>query len=161
MGSDLLPRGGGREAIEALIPHRPPFLFVDRIIDRGPNSITVERDVDPGEPHFRGHYPGFPILPGVLISEFCFQGAALLLADPESTQASDGTLPVLTKITEARFRKAVRPGETLRAKIELSEKISSARYMKARVTSGGSTVLSLSFVVSAVSRERLAAQAGT
>ena len=137
--------------IEALLPHRAPFLFVDRIVERGEDAISTEWDVLPELDCFRGHYPGEPVLPGVLISEFAFQSGALLIysSQPEDREA-DG-VPVMTRIENARFRKIVRPGETLRADVRMEEQLSSARYMSARITSGGKRVATLSFVLAVAS----------
>lgn len=131
--------------IEALIPHRDPFLLVDRIVDRGENTITTEFHARPDLDAFRGHFPGSPILPGVLISEFVFQSSAILVSGE-----SDGLLPVLTRIENARFRRVVRPGETLRAKVTLEDAVGAARYMSARVECEEETVLRIKFVVAAV-----------
>ncbi len=138
---------GSRSAIEALIPHRDPFLFVDRIVERAADRIVTEWDVAPDFYAFRGHYPGYPVLPGVLISEFAFQSAACLFADGSEPRVASGAVPVLTKIEDARFRRVVRPGETLRAEVEVTERLGPARYCKAIVTCGGETVVRLRFTV--------------
>jgi 3-hydroxyacyl-[acyl-carrier-protein] dehydratase len=127
------------------LPHRPPFLFVDRIVEQGPVRIVTEWDVRADLPAFAGHFPGEPVLPGVLTAEFCFQSAALLFA----TTPGAG-LPVLTRIEDARYKKVVRPGETLRAEVELVEQLSNARWCKAHVTSAGASVLRIGFVVAEV-----------
>ncbi|MBK8205659.1 MAG: transposase [Planctomycetes bacterium] len=69
------------EQVKAAIPHREPFLFVDRVIERSDGRIVTERLVRADEPHFAGHYPGSPLMPGVLICEACFQTGAMLLSD--------------------------------------------------------------------------------
>jgi len=127
------------------IPHRPPFLFVDRIVEQSPGRIVTEWDVPSDLPAFAGHFPGEPVLPGVLMAEFCFQSAALLF----SGGAASG-LPVLTRIEDARYKKVVRPGETLRAEVTLVETLSNARWCKAHVTSAGASVLRIGFVVAEV-----------
>jgi len=136
-----------RAEIEALIPHRDPFLFVDRIVERTADRIVTEWDVSPDLPAFRGHYPGFPVLPGVLISEFTFQSAACLFASGADPAVHSNAVPVLTKIEDARFRRVVRPGETLRAEVLVTERLGSARYCKAVVTCAGETVVRLRFTV--------------
>lgn len=136
-----------RAAIEARIPHRAPFLFVDRVLERAPERLVTEWDVRADLPAFAGHYPGRPILPGVLISEFAFQSAAILFAD----EGHAAGVPVLTKIEHARFRKIVQPGETLRAAVEAVERLGDARWVEARVTSAGARVLDIRFTVALVS----------
>ncbi|MCA8915439.1 MAG: transposase [Planctomycetes bacterium] len=66
--------------VKSIIPHREPFLFVDRIIEQGESRIVTERTVRADEPHFQGHYPGSPLMPGVLLCEACFQTGAMLLS---------------------------------------------------------------------------------
>jgi 3-hydroxyacyl-[acyl-carrier-protein] dehydratase len=155
-----------RAAIEAVIPHREPFLFVDRVVELTCEAITTEWDVSRDLPAFHGHYPGAPILPGVLASEFAFQSAALLLVTTEremlersaALSPADGlrrtpsarAVPMLTKIEEARFKKAVKPGETLRASVERIERVGPAHFMKAAITSAGATVLKMRFTVALV-----------
>jgi len=136
----------GRAAVEAAIPHRPPFLFVDRILARDGSSIVTEWDVRPELDCFRGHYPGDPILPGVLVCEFAFQSAAILLSGG-GAPAPEGAVPVVTRIEDARFRRAVRPGDVLRAELAVEESLANARWLSAKVTSGGGAVARLRFAV--------------
>lgn len=94
-----------------LLPHRPPFLFVDEVLDLVPGQSARARwFVDPEAHFFVGHFPGNPILPGVLIVEALAQtGALAALAEPESA----GKLALFAGIERARFRRVVRPGEEL------------------------------------------------
>jgi 3-hydroxyacyl-[acyl-carrier-protein] dehydratase len=146
-----------RAAIEAAIPHRDPFLFVDRVVELSSESISTEWDVARDLAAFRGHYPGMPMLPGVLASEFAFQSAAILLVttarlelDAARPAAGARAVPMLTKIEDARFKKAVSPGETLRAVVERIERVGPAHFMKAVITSAGATVLRVRFTVALV-----------
>lgn len=141
MGSDA------RREVEALLPHRPPFLFVDAIVDRGEGTILTEWHIRPELACFQGHYPGEPVLPGVLITEFALQSGALLIYSAEPEQRTTDGVPVLTRIENARFKKIVRPGETLRAEVRMDEELANARYMSARITSDGARVATLSFVL--------------
>lgn len=136
-----------RAEIEALIPHRDPFLFVDRIVERAADRIVTEWDVPADLPAFRGHYPGEPVLPGVLISEFVFQSAACLFASGAEPRVDARAVPVLTRIEDARFRRVVRPGDRLRAEVGVVERVGPARFCKALVTCGADTVLRVRFTV--------------
>ncbi|MBK7643690.1 MAG: beta-hydroxyacyl-ACP dehydratase [Planctomycetes bacterium] len=127
------------------LPHRAPFLFVDRIVEQSATRILTEWDVSAELPAFAGHFPDQPVLPGVLMAEFCFQSAALLFSGTPGAG-----LPVLTRIEDARYKKVVRPGETLRAEVTLVESLSNARWCKAHVTSAGASVLRIGFVVAQV-----------
>jgi 3-hydroxyacyl-[acyl-carrier-protein] dehydratase len=149
-------QAAARARIEAAIPHRAPFLFVDRIVEHGGGKIVTEWDVRADLPAFAGHYPGHPVLPGVLASEFCFQSAALLFA-LDASGPSSGT-PVLTRIEDARFKKLVSPGETLRAELETRETLANVRWMSAHVTSAGETVLRIRFAVALLASEPLEAR---
>lgn len=94
-----------------LLPHRAPFLFVDEILDLVPGESARARwHVDPAAPFFAGHFPGNPILPGVLIVEALAQtGALAALAEPGVA----GKLALFAGIGRARFRRVVRPGDEL------------------------------------------------
>ena len=144
-----------RAEIEATIPHREPFLFVDRVLEREADGLTSEWTVPADADWFRGHYPGRPVMPGVLLLEHVFQSAALFIAGrrdldvphtPEEALA-DG-VPVLTKIEGARFRRMVAPGECMRTAVNVREVLGPAHYMTGRVTCGGERVLEVRFVVS-------------
>lgn len=148
-----------REGILARIPHRPPFLFVDRVLERGERRILTEWRVPPEADFFAGHYPGNPILPGVIGSEFAFQSAALLLCESADAHAPRAAVPVLVRIQDARFRRIVRPGETIRAAVELEERLGNACHLRGDVrTPAGERVLSLRFVVALAAPEQGGAQ---
>lgn len=157
MGSDasaecLLDRAG----IEGLIPHRAPFLFVDRIVSSDDTTLVSEWDVAPESFFFEGHYPGNPILPGVILNEFVFQSAAVFMSLPKEGVSALPGVPVLTRIEDARFKQIVRPGETVRAEVTLTDRLGPACYMKAKVTSNGKVCVRLSFVVAMAAAEEKA-----
>jgi 3-hydroxyacyl-[acyl-carrier-protein] dehydratase len=100
------------QAIQQLLPHRYPFLLVDRIIELVPKERIVGiKQVSVNEPFFQGHFPGAAVMPGVLVIEALAQvGAVLALREIEDR---DKKLVLFTGIREARFRKPVVPGDTL------------------------------------------------
>jgi len=104
--------------IQKVLPHRYPFLLIDRIIAIEPRKrIVAIKNVTINEPFFQGHFPGAPIMPGVLIVEAMAQaGAVLLLTEIEDR---DNKLVVFTGIERARFRRPVTPGDQLRLEVEV------------------------------------------
>ncbi|MDP9268283.1 MAG: 3-hydroxyacyl-ACP dehydratase FabZ [Acidobacteriota bacterium] len=103
--------------IMRLLPHRYPFLLIDRVIEMTPRErIVALKNVTVNEPYFQGHFPGFPIMPGVLIVEAIAQaGGALLL----TALADRDKLMLFTGIERAKFRKPVVPGDQLRIEVEV------------------------------------------
>jgi len=108
------------EAIQKLIPHRPPFLLVDRVVALEPNRrIVAWKSVTMNEPFFQGHFPGAPVMPGVLILEALAQAAAVLAVKSISEEEARSKLTYLMAIDGARFRKPVVPGDRLELKVEI------------------------------------------
>ena len=108
----------GKEGIEALLPHRDPFLWVSRILECEPGvSVVAELDVDPDLLLFQGHFPGYPVLPGVIIMEALAQAASCCLLAQEDKA---GSLGVFAGIDKAKFREQVRPGDTIRLEANIT-----------------------------------------
>lgn len=128
------------------IPHRPPFLFVDEVVELTPERIVARKRVEPGADYFKGHYPGNPVMPGVLICESVFQAGAILMMHRVGKEHTQGAVPVLTRITEAKFKSIVRPGQTLALEVVFDEELGGAYYMTGRVTVEDRTVLRVTFV---------------
>ena len=128
------------------IPHRPPFLFVDEIVEVDERRILTRKFVDPESDFFRGHYPHQPVMPGVLICEACFQSGALLIASKIGPQDASLDVPVLARITDARFKRIVRPGETLHIEVTLDEELDRAYFMTGRCTVDGKQAVRVVFV---------------
>ena len=106
------------DQIEAILPHRYPFLLVDRIVECNPGqSAKGIKCVTANEPFFQGHFPGFKVMPGVLIIEALAQvGAVAILTEEESR----GKLALFGGIKNARFKQQVRPGDVLELECELT-----------------------------------------
>lgn len=128
-----------------LIPHRIPFLFIDRVVERSEDRIITTWWADPEAGFFAGHYPGDPVMPGVLICECAFQAGALLVAHRLDDDARSGGTPVLTRIKEARFKQIVRPGQALEIEVVLDDALEGAYFMTGRVTVGGKLAVRVEF----------------
>jgi 3-hydroxyacyl-[acyl-carrier-protein] dehydratase len=103
--------------IERLIPHRYPFLLVDRVVEMEPGQrIVAIKNVSANEWFFQGHFPGYQIMPGVLIVEALAQAGAVLLLSDESAR---GQIPLFAGIEKCRFRQQVVPGDTLTLELEV------------------------------------------
>jgi 3-hydroxyacyl-[acyl-carrier-protein] dehydratase len=134
------------EVLQA-IPHRPPFLWVDEVTERDAERLVTKKWIDPELPVFQGHYPDFPLLPGVLICEALFQTGALLLADKAKDQLAQGLVPVLTRVKDTRFRAMVRPGDTLEVEVILEESISKLFHLRGKARVGGKVAVSATFAL--------------
>ncbi len=124
--------------IQAIIPHRYPFLLVDRIVElrEGVGAVGIKA-VTANEPFFQGHFPGFSVMPGVLIVEALAQvGAVVLLQKPENR----GKVAFFAGIDGFRFRKQVTPGDTLRLEVELTKMRGPIGKGTARATVDGDVV---------------------
>ena len=124
------------------IPHRPPFLFVDKVTEEFDDTIKAEKTVDPDEPFFQGHYPNRPIMPGVLIFESIFQTGAIMMGKRID---NEGKIPVLTRVNNIKLKHAVNPGDTLQIEVKLKDLVSSAAYMIGKASVNGKTAVTLEF----------------
>ncbi|MSU24110.1 MAG: beta-hydroxyacyl-ACP dehydratase [Opitutus sp.] len=133
-----------------LIPHRPPFLFVDEIVSESATGLVARRTFRADEDFYQGHYPGAPITPGVLLCEAVFQAGGLLMARQAlaaGAQPGEG-VPLLAKITEVRFRNPVYPGETVLIEVSKKEAMGGFTMMSGAVKKAdGTRVLSVNFAV--------------
>jgi 3-hydroxyacyl-[acyl-carrier-protein] dehydratase len=133
-----------RAEIEAAIPHRPPMLLLDEVVARGENLIRCRKTFRPEEFFFQGHYPDYPLVPGVILCEAAMQAGAVLLS--EVTKTGEG-VPVAGRLSDVKFKKMVRPGDTIEIETRLNERVASAFFLSAKVTSEGKTAATLDFVV--------------
>ena len=137
------------------IPHRPPFLFIDEIVEIREDGATCKRTIRMEEPQFEGHYPGNPIMPGVLLCEACFQAGAIYLGkqiEKEGRALADVT-PVLSRISDARFKQMVKPGDDVVIEVTMKEIISKFFFMKGKVLKNGKPALTIEFALAMLEAE--------
>lgn len=134
-----------REFIMTQIPHRPPFLWLDRVLDLTENSIRAEMAVSADLEIFKGHYPDYPIMPGVLLCEAVFQAGALLISKTLRKQEELKGVPVLTRIIGAKFKREVRPGDRISIVASLQERVGPAWFLKGSVQVQGKTAVQVEF----------------
>ncbi len=133
------------DEIIALIPHRPPFLWVDRIVSCTGEAIVTEKYIPENLEALQGHFPGNPIMPGVLLCEAVFQSAALLMAKMPDNNFNERQLPFLTRINGAKFKQTVKPGDTAQIEVRLLEAVASACYFKGVLKVAGKVAISIDF----------------
>ena len=131
------------------IPHRPPFLWVDKVISYDSRTIITEKLISPDLDVFKGHYPGYPLMPGVLLCEAVFQTGALFMAKTlqgsEKLAKTGKKAPVLTRIKGAKFKRQVKPGDTIRIHVTLDENIGNAWFFKGKVLVKDKTAVKVTF----------------
>jgi len=134
-----------RSEIEAMIPHRPPFLWIDRVVELDPGVRCVAvKFVDPADPIFAGHFPAKPILPGVLLIEAVAQTAAVMLgsAAPRGADQTGGQLALLAAVNRFKFLKPVTPGQELRIETKKLTDAGPMAYISGTVWVDGEIVAS-------------------
>lgn len=110
------------------LPHRFPFLLVDKILEQEENKIVGVKNVTINEPFFQGHFPGHPVMPGVLIIEAMAQVGGVLMFSKEENK---GKIPLFAGIDKARFKKPVYPGDQLIIKVEIIKMVMGVGKAKA------------------------------
>ncbi|MDB4439288.1 3-hydroxyacyl-ACP dehydratase FabZ [bacterium] len=136
-----------QEEIKQSIPHRDPFLWLDEVVEMDETHIHARKTITDDLDVFRGHYPNFPVLPGVLQCEAAFQAGAVLIA--QTMETGEGEVPVVTRLNNVQFRKMVRPGDVLDIEVEQTEKLSNAYFLKGKVSVAGKVTVRLEFACSA------------
>ncbi len=150
--------------VEQLIPHRPPFLFVDEIVSHEGETLVARRTWRADEYFYQGHYPGAPITPGVLLSEAVFQTGACLMAKLMQGAAGPGGahstgsgrpeqgrtagVPLLTKVSDIRFRLPIYPGDTVLIEVKRKETAGEFHFLTGLMkTPEGKKVMNVEFAV--------------
>ncbi len=133
--------------VAELIPHRLPFLFVDTIVSHVGDTLVATRTWRPEEAFYQGHYPGAPITPGVLLCEAVFQTGALLMA--KLMRGGDGPdgVPLLTKVTDVRFRQPVYPGDTTTMEVRRTGSLGDFHFLEGSMKNGDKRVMNVEFSV--------------
>ncbi len=139
------------QEILQFLPHRYPILLVDRILEVEPGKRCVGlKNVTINEPFFQGHYPGLPIMPGVLIVESMAQaGAVILLTDPKF----NGLVPVIGSIDKVKFRRQVVPGDSMRLEIELVSLKGTVGKIRGRATVEGQVAAEMEMMFKLLAKE--------
>ena len=159
--------------LQSLIPHRPPFLRLDEIVELAETAIAARPTLRPDDGLwsrvYAGHYPGNPITPGALLCEIVFQAGAALMAHrlsagsgspdtasgialpsaPRAPQSPAG-IPVITRIRDAKFKQMVRPGDTLEISAAFDEQVSNAYYLHGAVKVRGQLAVRVEFTCARV-----------
>ena len=136
------------DAIQRILPHRYPFLLVDRILELEPDRRVVGlKNVSANEPFFAGHFPGRPVMPGVLIVEALAQTAGILMGE------ASGLIPMFMGIDKARFRRPVTPGDQLRLEVEVLRKRRSVCRVAGRAFVGEDLVAEAEMMAALVAPE--------
>ncbi|MFN0050855.1 MAG: 3-hydroxyacyl-ACP dehydratase FabZ family protein [Planctomycetales bacterium] len=138
-----------KSQIEELIPHREPFLWLDEVTEITESRIVARKFLPPSLEVFRGHYPGKPVLPGVLMCEASMQAGAVLIARLAGPVDS-AQVPVATRINNVKFRRMVHPGETLVIEVDLTDRLANTYYLSAKVKVEGKPAATLDFACTAV-----------
>lgn len=126
------------------------MLLVDEIVERGEDRIVCKKTFQADEFFFQGHYPGYPIVPGVILCEAAMQAGAVLLS---KTGVAEKGVPVAARLNEVKFKRMIRPGDTIEIETTLDERLRDAFFLSAKVTCEGKPAVTLKFAVTAAPRE--------
>lgn len=139
------------QGIREILPHRYPFLLVDRIEELEAERIVGIKNVTINEPFFIGHFPDFPVMPGVLIVEAMAQVAGVLVLSHIPDRKNK--LVLLAAIEEAKFRKPVRPGDQLRMEVKIARRKASIAKIQGVATVDGAVVAEAAMLCALTDRE--------
>lgn len=131
------------EQILKAIPHRPPMLLIDEIVEQTKDSVVCKKTFKDDEFFLQGHYPDFPLVPGVILCECAMQAGAILV--DAIVGDGDRGMPVVAKIKEARFKNIVRPGDEIEIKVSIKDVVSNAYFMNAHVNVDGKLAVRFEF----------------
>ena len=138
-----------RQQILDAIPHRPPMLLLDDVVEWETEHIVCKKTFVGDEFFFQGHYPDFPLVPGVILCEAAMQAGAVLL----SKHVTGDGVPVAGRLNDVKFKRMVRPGDTILLDVTLDERMGDAFFLSAKATCDGKPAVTLNFAVTVAKRE--------
>ena len=128
--------------IEQAIPQRAPMLLVDEIVTQNEKEIHCRKSFAEGDFFVQGHFPDYPLVPGVILCETALQSGAILLS---KMTPSTGAVPVATRLDGVKFKQMVRPGDTIDIHVTLKDFVSTAYFLSGKITVGGKLAARLDF----------------
>jgi len=146
------------QAIREILPHRYPILLVDRIDELEPERIVGIKNVTVNEPFFSGHFPEFPVMPGVLIVEAMAQVAGVLVLREMADRKSK--IVLLASVENAKFRRPVLPGDQLRIEMKVGKRKATVAKMYGTATVNGTVVAEAEMLCKVAERSELMPAAG-
>jgi 3-hydroxyacyl-[acyl-carrier-protein] dehydratase len=129
-------------AVEAAIPHRKPMLLIDEIVQLTDDEIHCRKTFHADDFFVQGHFPNYPLVPGVILCECALQSGAILLS--KQTPQS-GAVPVATRLDGVKFKKMVRPGDTIDIHVTMKDVVSTAYFLSGKITVDGKLAARLDF----------------
>ncbi|MEM9369058.1 MAG: 3-hydroxyacyl-ACP dehydratase FabZ family protein [Planctomycetota bacterium] len=135
--------------IESMIPHRAPMRLLDSVVELTSDTIHARKTFSEDDFFVQGHFPGYPLVPGVIQCECCLQAGAILLRD--HTPEVGESIPVATRMDSVKFKNMVRPGDTVDIHVTLKERLANAFFLSGRMTLDGKVTTRLEFACSITS----------
>ncbi len=125
------------DEIMKILPHRYPFLFVDTVQEITDEKIIAQKNCTINEPFFQGHFPDYPIMPGVLQIEGLAQVAGIFLKNKYKEELDESIIPLFLGIDKARFKREIRPSDSLLYEVKLEEKRETIFFVSGKITCNG------------------------